>query len=173
MSHPGAEREVCANILDLSFVPTGCAAQIHSNHVIEHLTGEQIGSQLSEYFRILRPGGLLTLRCPNALAVVYAFLFTPVHESDREAFLRLGYPADEDFGDPRDGWMHKDFYGMLHWLYGDVGNIENQHLSRLTPSSLRQLVVTAGFKILLTSAPEAINLVVAAQKPGIELKQFQ
>ena len=165
VAHPDVEREICANILDLSFVPSACAAQVHSNHVIEHLSREQIASQLDEYFRILRPGGLLTLRCPNALGVVYAFFFDPVHETDREAFLSIGYPSDDDFANPQDAWLHKDFYGMLHWLYGDPGNIANQHLSQLTPSCLSQLVDTAGFALLRTSAPEAINLVIAARKP--------
>lgn len=164
VTHPGVEREVCANILDLSFVPSERVTQIHSNHVLEHLTWEQIASQLREYARILRPGGLLTIRCPNALGVAYAFWFEPVYESGRDAFLTLGYPPQEDFGNPQDGWLHKDFYGILHWLYGDMGNIENQHLSRLTPSSLRQMLEETGFTILRVSAPEAINLVFAACK---------
>lgn len=167
VSHPSVEREVRANILDLSFVPSACASQIHSNHVIEHLTREQIVSQLDEYIRILRPGGVLTLRCPNALGVVYAFWFNPVLEAERDAFLALGYPPDEDFGNSQDGWLHKDFYGMLHWLYGDTGNIENQHLSQLTPSWLRELVEEAGFSVLRMSAPEALNLVIAARRPEV------
>ncbi len=167
VAHPKVAREVRANILDLSFVPTACATQIHSNHVIEHLSQQQIRAQLNDYFRILRPGGLLTLRCPNSLGVVYALFFDPVCESDREEFLAIGYPVDEDFGNPADTWLHKDFYGVLHWLYGDAGNIENEHLSQLTPTRLAQLVSAIGFDILRVSEPEAINLVLVARKPEI------
>jgi hypothetical protein len=165
--HADVEREICANILDLSFVPSGSIGQVHSNHVVEHLARDQLVAQLHEYVRILRPGGLLTVRCPNALGAVYAFWFPPVHETERAAFVADGFPAEEDFGDPKDGWLHKDFYGTLHWLYGDVGNVENEHLNQLTPSSLSELIRGAGLDIVRASAPEAINLVVVARKPPV------
>jgi hypothetical protein len=162
--HPNVEREVRANVLDLSFVPSGCISHIHSNHLLEHLTREQIHDQLLEYHRIMRPGGILTIRCPNALGVTYSFWFDPIYEDDREGFVALGYPADEDFGNPNDGWLHRDLFGLLHWLFGDVGNIENQHLSRMTPTCLRDLVERSGFDILLISAPESLNIVLVASK---------
>lgn len=164
VGHPNVEREICANILDLSFVPSSSIAQVHSNHVIEHLSREQLISQLESYHRILQPCGKLTVRCPNALGATYAFWFPPVHENDREEFLSLGYPPEEDFGNPQDAWLHKDFYGLIHWLYGDVGNVENEHLNQLTPSSLKELLVSTGFTVERMSAPEAINLVVSARK---------
>jgi hypothetical protein len=164
--HKDVSREICANILDLSFIPSSSLAQVHSNHVVEHLSREQLISQFTSYFRILRPGGILTIRCPNALGAVYAFWFPPVHESGREEFLSLGFPPEEDFGNPNDAWLHKDFYGLLHWLYGDCGNVENEHLNQLTPSSLKDLLTSAGFSVERMSAPEAINLVVSAKKPG-------
>jgi SAM-dependent methyltransferase len=165
VAHHNVEREICANILDLSFVPSSSIAQVHSNHVIEHLSREQLISQLESYQRILRPGGRLTIRCPNALGAVYAFWFPPVHEGNRNEFLALGYPLEEDFGNPKDAWLHKDFYGLIHWLYGDIGNVENEHLNQLTPSSVKELLGSAGFTVELISAPEAINLVVSARKP--------
>ena len=165
VAHTSVVREVCANILDLSFVPCGRIVQIHSNHLIEHLSYIQIAAQLSEYYRVLRPGGLLSLRCPNALGASYAFWFDPILEDNREEFIALGFPPDEDFGNPLDAWLHKDFYGVLHWFYGDVGNIENQHLSRLTPTILRNFVEKAGFQILRMTKPESINLVLVALKP--------
>jgi hypothetical protein len=162
--HPRVDREIQANILDLSFIPSASFAHVHSNHVLEHLTREQIVDQLCEYHRILRQAGLLTLRCPNALGAAYAFWFDPVYEDHHNAFLSLGYPPDENFGNPDDGWLHKDLYGLLHWFYGDVGNIENQHLSLITPTFLRDVVERAGFDVLLMSAPEALNLVLVARK---------
>lgn len=164
--HPNVTREVCANILDLTFIPSGRIAQVHSNHLLEHLTYEQIQSQLFEYYRILRPGGILSLRCPNALGTAYAFWHDPIYEEDRTFFVALGYPSEETFGTPLDGWLHKDLYGLLHWFYGDVGNAENQHLSRLTPTNLKKLVEGVGFEILRMTAPESLNLVLIAQKPA-------
>jgi len=160
--HPLVEREVVANILDLSFIPSNSITQIHSNHVIEHLTELELKTQLQECKRILQPRGLLTIRCPNILGVSYGFWFTPVIEDDKEAFIKLGFPADEDFSNPEDTWAHKDLFGFLHWVYGDVGNIENQHLNFLTPSKLYLLLEENGFKVLRMTKPETVNLAVVA-----------
>jgi len=164
---PTAERQVVANILDLSFVPSQCASHIHGNHIIEHLTDEQLDHQLKEYHRILKNGGLLSIRCPNALGSSYGFWFDPVLEQDRDGFVGCGFPADETFGDPADKWMHKDLFGLLHWFYGDMGNIRNQHLNIITPSGIKGAVVQAGFNILKMTNPEAINIVIIARKAGV------
>jgi SAM-dependent methyltransferase len=164
LPHPSAQREIVANILDLSFVPSGSLSHVHSNHVIEHLTDSDIMNQFEQYHRILKPGGVVTIRCPNALGVAFGFWFKPVIESDREHFIKVGFPPDEDFGNPVDAWFHKDFYGFLHWLFGDVGNVENQHLSIITPTKLMSWLRTNGFELLAISEPEAANLVVAARK---------
>jgi SAM-dependent methyltransferase len=160
----GVGRQVTANILDLSFIPNACISHIHTNHVLEHLTKKQLWHQLKEYHRILKDGGLLSIRCPNALGVSYGFWFDPVLERDRDEFIAYGFPADEVFGDPADKWMHKDLFGLLHWFYGDTGNIQNQHLNIITPSDIKNDVVKAGFNILKMADPEAINIVIVARK---------
>ena len=157
-------RAVTANILDLSFVPSRCVSHIHSNHVIEHLTDDQLSLQLKEYYRILRDKGTLSVRCPNALGVAYGFWFDPVLEDEKEEFISLGFPPDEDFGNQEDGWMHKDLFGLLHWFYGDIGNKQNEHLNILTPTRLTGQMEEAGFVIEKTTKPEAINIVVVARK---------
>jgi len=162
--YPEVERQIVANIHDLSFIPSNCVSHIHTNHTLEHLTKQQLQQQIKEYYRILKNGGLLSIRCPNALGVSYGFWFGLELEQEREKFVKFGFPVDEDFGNPADKWVEKDFYGLLHWFYGDVGSIENQHLSRLTPTSLRQLVESTGFEITLMSAPEAANIVLVALK---------
>ncbi|MGB5158937.1 MAG: hypothetical protein WBN77_16040 [Desulfobacterales bacterium] len=153
-----------ANILDLAFIPDECISHVHSNHVIEHLKNEEIINQISEWDRILKREGLLTIRCPNTLGAAYGFWFEPILESQKAEFTRLGFPADEDFGNPADKWGHKDFFGLIHWFYGDAGNISNQHLSRLTPSVLHKLLVDKGFSVLKMSEPEALNIVIVARK---------
>ena len=163
------ERQVIANILGLSFIPDACVSQIHTNHVVEHLTQEQFENQLKQYYRILKDGGLLSIRCPNALGVSYGFWFEPVLEQERNEFIACGFPADETFGDPADKWMHKDLFGLLHWYYGDMGNIQNQHLNIIMPTKIKASVEDAGFNILKMSNPEAINIVVVARKAVMEM----
>lgn len=165
---PMAERQVVANILDLSFVPSQCASHIHANHIIEHLTERQLERQLKEYYRILKNSGLLSIRCPNALGSSYGFWFEPILEQDKSEFVACGFPADETFGDPADRWMHKDLFGLLHWFYGDMGNIRNQHLNIITPSKIKGAVEKAGFNILKMTNPEATNIVIVARKGAVE-----
>ncbi len=121
-------------------------------------------SQLREYHRILKDTGLLTIRCPNTLGSAYGFWFEPIPEKDREEFVALGFPTDETFGNPADGWMHKDLFGLLHWFYGDVGNIENQHLNIITPTKIKSYVESSHFRIIKMADPEALNIALIAIK---------
>lgn len=164
VTYPNVQRQVIANILDLAFIPDGCVSQVHSNHVIEHLTNIDLINQICEWRRILKKDGLLTIRCPNVLGAAYGFWFEPIIESQKDEFIKLGFPVDEDFGNPADRWVHKDLFGLIHWFYGDAGNIANQHLSRLTPSMLHRLLVAQGFNVLKMTEPEAINIAVVARK---------
>ena len=161
---PDVQRQVIANILDIAFIPDGCASQVHSNHVVEHLSNVDLANQIREWHRILKEDGLLTIRCPNVLGAAYGFWFEPIIESKRDEFVKLGFPSDENFGNSEDRWIYKDFFGLIHWLYGDAGNITNQHLSQVTPSMLHNLLVNGGFSVLKMTEPEAINIVVVARK---------
>jgi len=132
------------------------------------LTKEQLEHQLKEYHRVLKDDGVLSIRCPNALGAAYGFWLEPILEQERDEFIACGFPADEAFGNPADKWMHKDLFGLLHWLYGDVGNIQNQHLNIITPSMIKSSVVEAGFNILKMANPEAVNIVIVARKAASE-----
>jgi len=39
--------------------------EIFSSHLIEHLTNSQLGETLREWYRVLKPGGKLTIICPD------------------------------------------------------------------------------------------------------------
>ena len=162
--HPSAEREVVANIMDLSFVPSESVSQIHTNHVVEHFTEPELRLQLIEWRRILKNDGIVSLRCPNILGACLGFWFDPILERDRDSFLALGFPEDEAFAESDGGWVHKDIFGLAHFFYGDVGNIENEHRIIITPTRITRLLEAAGFKILRISEPEAINIVLVARK---------
>ena len=164
VSHSIVEREVVANILDLSFIPDTSCSHAHSNHLIEHITQEQLEKHLKECLRILKPDGILSLRCPNALGVSYGFFFEVVGEKGHDEFLALGYPKEEDFYNPLDGWYHKDLYGFYHWINAYTGNRENEHLNSITPTKLKTTVQNAGFNILKMTDPETSNIILIAKK---------
>lgn len=161
--HNHVEREVIANILDLSFIPDNSFTQIHSNHVVEHLTEHQFIYHLVEYKRILKDNGIITIRCPNVLGVSYGFFHDAIPETGHKDFLQLGYPKDEDFYNPLDNWYYQDIYGWFHWVYGDVGNIENQHLNLLTPTKIKKILENNKYHILKITDPEASNIIVIAR----------
>jgi SAM-dependent methyltransferase len=164
VSHSIVEREVVANILDLTFIPDASCSHIHSNHLIEHITQEQLEKHLKDCYRILKADGVLSLRCPNALGVSYGFFFEVAGEKNHDEFLALGYPPEEDFYNPLDGWYHKDLYGFYHWINAYTGNRENEHLNIITPTKLKKTVKNAGFQILKMTDPETSNIVVMAGK---------
>jgi len=161
---PSVKNQIVANILDLSFIKNESLAQVHSNHVIEHLCASDLQKQAYEWYRILRKDGILTIRCPNILGAAYGFWFTPILENNKEEFVRLGFPPDEVFCDKNDIWLHKNLFGLVHWFYGDVGNVTNQHLNQITPTKLQNVLHSAGFKIVKMTEPEALNIVVIAVK---------
>jgi SAM-dependent methyltransferase len=160
-----AERLVVADIRHLEFIPDSSIDHIHSNHVIEHLTPPEINYQFQAYIRILQPGGIVTIRCPNALGAAYAFWFDPILEGTRQEYVDVGFPKDESLSDPKDVWVHKDVFAVLHWFYGARGNPFNQHNSLITPTFLLNILTNNHFELLKVSQPESLNLVVIARKP--------
>jgi hypothetical protein len=164
MRHPTVEREIVATIVDLSFVPGGVLSHVHSNHVFEHLDEPSFRALLVEVARVLEPSGLWTFRGPNALGVCYGFFFGEVLETDRAEFVAAGFPADEAFADPRDRWYRGDLFALMHWLFGEPGRVENQHLQLLTPTSCKERLEEHGFEVLKMTCPEASNIAVVARK---------
>lgn len=163
IDRPGVKRKIVANVHDLSFIPDKCISQIHSNHVVEHFSHEQFSNQLKQYKRVLKDDGILTLRCPNALGVCYGFFFGAVSETGHDDFLQRGYPADEEFYNPEDGWYHKDLWGLFHWLWAYPGNAGNSHLAQYTPTEMKEKLTEGGFEIIKMSNPETSNIVVIAK----------
>lgn len=162
LPHPGVKFELIANILDLSFIPDLSIFHIHSNHVVEHITQAEFELQLREYRRILFPKGIITIRCPNVLGVSYGFFHGMEAESEYTEFLSLGYPKEEEFYNPMDEWYCRDLYAFFHWVWGDVGNIANQHPNQFTPTKMKNSLESAGFRILKMTEPETSNLVLVA-----------
>lgn len=48
--------------------------EIYSSHMIEHLTWTDATLAIKHWYQLLKPGGKLTLRCPNAMVYVNEWL---------------------------------------------------------------------------------------------------
>jgi predicted SAM-dependent methyltransferase len=101
------------------------ADEVMAIHVVEHFYIWEIAALLAEWRRVLKPGGLLILECPNVLKAARNLVNNPSYATNREA-----------------GWKK-----TMHALYGDTRweDALMVHKWGWTPASLTQQLEEAGF----------------------------
>lgn len=114
-----SKADVRCNILELPDEWEGKASEILVIHVFEHLAFYQSRVALMEWKRVLCPGGILIVECPNLKEACLSFLKNP-EEKDRG----------------------------INCLYGEQspGDILSVHKSGWTPESLIKEMQIAGFR---------------------------
>jgi predicted SAM-dependent methyltransferase len=68
------EADLKADAKDLSMFDDGSIDYIESHHMIEHLSFADTESALEEWHRVLRPGGLLVVSCPDISRIFLRWL---------------------------------------------------------------------------------------------------
>ena len=120
----GRKPDVICDLHDLHPFGTGTADEILSVHVVEHFWRWEVVGVLREWMRVLKPGGLMVLECPNLRSACEQFLANP------EAFSGPGPEGQRTmwvfYGDP--AW--RDPLMVHRWGY--------------TPQSLAQVMSEAG-----------------------------
>lgn len=83
------------DIQDLSLFPTNSADMIYASHVIEHLPRKNIIKTLSEWRRVLKPGGVLRFGVPNIDKLIAIY---QASGGDTDSIINqlLGQDADYD-----------------------------------------------------------------------------
>ena len=123
-SRGGREPDVICDLRDLHPFATGTVDEILSVHVVEHFWRWEVVGVLREWVRVLKPGGLMVLECPNLRSACEQFLANP------EAFSGPGPEGQRTmwvfYGDP--AW--RDPLMVHRWGY--------------TPQSLAQVMSEAG-----------------------------
>lgn len=124
-SRKGQKPDVICDLRNLDQFKTGIADEILAVHVIEHFYYWEVVSLLTGWHRVLKPGGLLVLECPNLLSACVEILRNPLQAS-------LPGPEGQQgmwplFGDP--SW--KDPLMCHKWAY--------------TPESLSFVLNKSGF----------------------------
>lgn len=66
---PAIAPDVLCSMLDMAPVPTASVDAVYSSHNIEHLYPHEVALALAEFFRVLKPDGILVLTCPDLQAV--------------------------------------------------------------------------------------------------------
>ena len=69
---PGVKPDVVASITDMSPVPSGSVDAVYSHHNIEHVFFHEVPLVLSEFLRVLRPGGEVLIATPDLQEVAEA-----------------------------------------------------------------------------------------------------
>lgn len=129
--------DIVADISDeLPMLPDEHFDEVRLHHVLEHMTWEKANISLAALYRVLKPGGILDVECPDMTRIAKAWL------------------------DPF--YSHIE---LQQWIYGeDLGGEYDGHRQALDEDSLRSLVEGAGFEI--TGQPETgLAVRYLAQKP--------
>jgi predicted SAM-dependent methyltransferase len=98
-------------------LPDGCADELHSYHFVEHVYAWEAPALVAEWQRLLKPGGLLVIECPDIEKAARNLL---AGRNDQMVMWPL-------YGDPQ----HRDPFMCHRWGY--------------TPRTLQALVEAAGF----------------------------
>lgn len=104
----------------------GCADELHSYHFIEHVYAWQAPALVGEWYRLLKPGGVLVVECPDLLKAARNLLNGGPDQMHM-------WPL---YGDPG----HKDVFMCHHWGY--------------TPKTLQALLIMAGFERCKEKPPQ-------------------
>lgn len=68
---PGVNPAIVGDIRNMYQVLTESVDAVYSNHNLEHLFDFEIPVALSEFYRVLKPGGLVCIGVPNLKAVAW------------------------------------------------------------------------------------------------------
>lgn len=94
--------DVVCDVRDLSIFSENYADEILAVHVVEHFWRWEVANVLKEWIRVLKPGGVMILECPNLLSACEEFLRNPkVHalpgpEGQRTMWVFYGDPRWQD-----------------------------------------------------------------------------
>lgn len=124
VSRAGERPDVICDLRRLEPFATACCDEVIAIHVVEHFWRWEIVDVLREWVRVLRPGGLMVLECPNLISACEAVLAEP------ETAARADQQGQRSmwalYGDP--GW--RDPLMCHRWGY--------------TPGSLREVMEQVG-----------------------------
>ena len=99
-THP----DIVGSISDLSAVESGTVEEIVAYHVIEHIFRWDVHDTLTEWRRVLIPGGKVAIECPDLDKCIHNYLTYP----DRPELSTRGIFGDDRLRDP----LH-----MHHWCF--------------------------------------------------------
>jgi len=117
-------------------LPSNYAEEILAKDVLEHISFRKVRDVLKDWYRVLKPGGKITIQVPDLLAI-----YEKVVKKD-----------------PSDWWS------ISYWIYGAQDYPENTHKTGFTYTALYKLLTEVGFKRISIRSDGGTNLIAEAYK---------
>jgi SAM-dependent methyltransferase len=147
---------VCSTVDMSSVVPSGSVDAVWSSHTIEHLYDHEVPRAFAEFRRVLKPSGLLLIRCPDIEAVLQCFL---EHGPEHVAYVSPAgpiTPLDMVFG---------------HRASIEAGNPFMAHHTGFTAARIATALLAAGFAEVRTRSGEGFDLWTLALAPEADVDE--
>jgi predicted SAM-dependent methyltransferase len=120
-AHNTPAADIVAKAWELPMIKSNSVDEIYTSHMVEHLTPGEFRKSLTEWKRVLKPGGSLVIRCPNF-----------------ELYVREWLEGDYDY---RWGWGITNLLGHQHRGPGMLNR------NAFTVQRLSKILKSAGFNV--------------------------
>lgn len=120
---PSPEVDYVANAIDLSMFENESVDQIYASHVLEHLSCQEAGVALTEWYRVLKKGGKLFVSVPNLKTLSKLIL--------------------------RDDLSYDELIRVISMIYGGQIDQYDFHKYGYTIENLTHLLKTVGFDFII------------------------
>lgn len=135
---PGPGVDIVSSAHELPSIEDGVVDEILAEHLFEHFSFYEAQRALAEWYRVLRPGGILVIECPDLVALCRAF----VEANEYERFQ-----------------SNKGHWALIHHIYGNQrGRTQEEQLSQThksgySPLRLEEMLIGVGFSEIYDEIP--------------------
>jgi len=148
---PNVQPDIIANITSMTPVDDATVDGVYSSHNLEHLFAHEVPVALSEFFRVLKPGGVALVTMPDLQAVAAAIANDQLEDTLYVAPAGPICPVDV-------------LYGYRKSIA--AGNVFMAHKTGFTARTLRKKLESAGFTQVRVERGQSYDLWGIGLKPA-------